>query len=434
MPIIKLLQQEKTYLREEVAAKFKENGGRLKCDTNRDSYASLREDMLALPIIKKMTDKGKQSPYTVGESQLVSLFMEPKKYKYLTSFINTCYLYIEGKDQADFFKAHKELVRKWESNNNQETPSDLLEGVEQLKAANTQLADEQAMFQIEKSQLEIQCQALKADLEEAKTYQNKWKAAYLWYGAETDEEEGFVQKTFKKELNKKSLFMQTIKDLADALAAGFSSPPLDADNTPLVYMQSVIEGQLAAYEYGGFHFFYEKTAWIELNGETLKADAELPQTCFAHYAQAILNKKNGLKALLLEDGLYLSSLLGMEASDYKPIILLAAFKEDMSANNSVDIMACHPSYNSEFVALTNYVLTSRNWWANTFEEKRRKQMNWQVSTDKGAMCSFVLSKPFITVRKTIERGLSIDIPLDKSTYPNGKMILSIQLARRHGLK
>jgi hypothetical protein len=258
-----------------------------------------------------------------------------------------------------------------------------------------------------------------------------WKDAYLWYANASSADEIKVQTQLKTELTGNQSFMQIMNDLVTALKRGVLETDTQADESALCNMATIRDSQSPFFTYCDYKFYHEKTTWINIKtqeNQSIKADI-----LFAHYASAILKKRIQKWGELSRES-YMSDFLGIETdSVYQPIILLAAFKANIEIDDSVEYMACYPSYDNEFTELTDnqYIMTSRTWWQDAFDANRRKQLDWQMTT-RNTQSYISLSRPFPSVRKNSpnERGLSFDIDLKNTAFPNGKLILSIQFARK----
>ena len=263
------------------------------------------------------------------------------------------------------------------------------------------------------------------------------------------------------------VFMQTIKDLVDALKKGFSNEPKSIAKSALSLMTDIRGGILVSYKYCRYDFYYGQVAWLPINSPQNNKASEHKQlhTHFEDYATVVLKKSKAKienTRIDLQTIAYLSNFLGVETDSlYQPVILLVAFKEDTKKDDSSEMIVCYPSYDSQFNELTtqHYSLASRTWWQDackdrfnteiknskgtvikcrwidTLDVEKRKAaqdiLNWAWTTEKGTKIKNIgLSRPYTSVRTECsnERGLYYDIDLADTPFFNGKLILSIQFA------
>lgn len=263
-----------------------------------------------------------------------------------------------------------------------------------------------------------------------------WKKQYSWYANDKDEEEKVIE-DIKAELANNQEFIQIINVLANALKEGITTEGKPETILSLVNMKSLKKDAVDNYTYCGYTFHTGVTAWVEVNASNANAstdDDSLPQRLFGKYAQAIVDRRNYLRANDSESPVFpkdacLSKFLGLNKDClYKPIILLVGFKADNSDggnNGSTELITCYPSYDNQFDELvSNYTILNRVWWQDT------DRLIWANSKDKP---KFSLSRAYTSVRRNCksERGLSLEIDLpDTPQYKNAKLVLSIQLALR----
>jgi hypothetical protein len=342
-------------------------------------------DVLKKAIIATCREIFKKAPTDITEDQLMRLFKpdrddlkvfyEKDGLSFSQNFIDLCYYYAHGQTREDYRVGQ----------NNQTIEAQL----HQLEAENARLNS----LQEEKENLEQIVQDLKEDGQ-------IWKHNCLWYANASVDSETAIQEDLKKELSRNDKFMQTIKDLADALKTGLSNAPIQVEEKVLFKMERIKRGQSNYYKQGNYKFYVDKISWLQVNKHHSKEldNTDLPKACFGAYANYIATKKIDKIAHegLAINAAFLSNFLDMDTqSIYNPVIILAAFKADLSEVDSLELMACYPSYDSEFTVLTdNYSMTHRTWWQDALDKDRCPTFNWEVETEQQTHLDIRLSRPF----------------------------------------